>query len=76
MRLWIGCVWVDSNNISNHLVQFTCLTGFGKAKRSFLQLLWLLCTWVMWNEGNNRLFNNVVIEVPRLLDKIKLLSLV
>jgi len=75
LRLWIGFVEVDSNNVSNHFVQFTCLTGFGKAKRSFLHLIWLLCTWMMWNERNNRLFNNFVTEVPRLLDKIKLLSL-
>jgi len=75
VRLWIGFVGVDSNNISNHLMQFTFMTGVGKAKSSFLQLVWLMCTWVLWNERNNRLFNNVVTEVPRLLDKIKLLSL-
>jgi len=51
------------------------MTGPGKAKRSFMQLNWLMCTWVVWNERNNRLFNNVVTLVPRLLDKVKLLSL-
>lgn len=76
LRLWIGCVGVDSNIISNHFVQFTCLSGFAKARRSFLQLIWLLTTWVIWSERNNRLFKNVVTEAPRLLDKIKLLSLV
>ena len=50
------------------------MTGAGKAKSSFLQLVWLLCTWVLWIERNNRLFN-IVTEVPRLLDKIKVLSL-
>jgi hypothetical protein len=67
VRDWIGFVGVDSNNISDHLVQFTYMTGDGKAKRWFLQLIWLLCTWVVWNERNNRLFNNVVTLVPRLL---------
>jgi hypothetical protein len=66
---------VDSNIISSHFVQFTCMSGFGKARRSFLQLIWLLTAWVVWNERNNRLFKNVVSEVPSLLDKIKLLSL-
>lgn len=31
---------------------------------------------MIWSERNNRLFKNVVTEAPRLLDKIKLLSLV
>jgi len=75
VREWIGFVGVDSNNISDHLLQFTLMTGPGKAKSSFLQLIWLLCTWVVWNERNNQLFNNVVTLVPRLLDKVKLLSL-
>jgi len=75
VRLWIGCVGVDFNIISNHFVQFTCMSGFGKARRSFLRLIWLLTSWVVWNERNNRVFKNVVTEAPRLLDKIKLLSL-
>jgi len=29
----------------------------------------------VWTERNNRLFTNVVTDVPRLLDKVKLLSL-
>ena len=36
VRDWIGFVGVDSNNISDHLMQFTYMTGVGKAKRSFL----------------------------------------
>jgi hypothetical protein len=51
------------------------MTNGGKAKRLFLQLIWLLCTWVVWNERNNRLLNNVVTLIPRLLDMVKLLSL-
>ena len=72
---WIGVLGVDSNIIADHLVQFTHMTGVGKAKSLFMQLIWLLCSWVIWNERNNRLFNNTVIIVPRLLDKVKLLSL-
>lgn len=29
----------------------------------------------MWNDPNNRMFNNVVTDIPRLFDKIKLLLL-
>jgi len=75
VRDWIGSVGADPNNISDHLVQFTYLIGVGKAKCSFLHLIWILCTWVVWTERNNRLFNNVVTDVPELLDMIKLLSL-
>ncbi|KEH24042.1 hypothetical protein MTR_7g102890 [Medicago truncatula] len=75
VREWIGFVGVDSDNISDHFLQFTLMTGPGKAKCSFLQLIWLMCIWVVWNERNNRLFNNVVTLVPCLLDKVKLLSL-
>ncbi|XP_024636555.1 uncharacterized protein [Medicago truncatula] len=52
VRDWIGFLGVDSNIITDHLVQFTHLAGVGKAKRSFLQLIWLLCAWVLWNERN------------------------
>jgi hypothetical protein len=75
VRHWIGFVGADINIVADHLVQYTHMTGGGKAKRSFMQLIWLLTTWVVWNERNNRLFNNVITDVPRLLDKIKSLSL-
>jgi len=44
VREWIGIVGVDSNIIADHLLQFTHLTGVGKAKSSFMQLVWLLCS--------------------------------
>jgi hypothetical protein len=75
VREWIGFDVVDSNNISDHLVQFMHMAGGGRSIRSFMQLIWLLSTWVVWNDRNNRLFNNIVTPVPRLLDKVKLLSL-
>ncbi|AES91979.1 hypothetical protein MTR_4g122170 [Medicago truncatula] len=46
VRDWIGFVGVDSNIIADHLMQFTHLTSVGKAKSSFMQLIWLLCSWV------------------------------
>jgi hypothetical protein len=68
-RQWLGIVGVDTYVIQEHFLQFVHLTGGGKATRSFLQLIWLLCDWVLWNERNNRLFNNVVTSFNRLLDK-------
>ena len=75
VRDWIGCFGVDTQNIYDHLLQFTYMIGDGKARRSVMQLIWLMCAWVVWNERNNRLFNNVVTPIPRLLDKVKMLSL-
>jgi len=36
VRDWIGVDGVDSNNIADHFVQFTHMTGVGKVKRLFL----------------------------------------
>ncbi|XP_024642310.1 uncharacterized protein [Medicago truncatula] len=43
VRDWIGCYGVDTDNIFDHFLQFTHLTGGGVARRSFMQLIWLLC---------------------------------
>jgi hypothetical protein len=75
VRNWIGFMGVDSNVLSDHFVQFVHSTGVSKARRSFLQLIWLLCAWVLWTERNNRLFNNTITHIPKLLDKVKYLSL-
>jgi hypothetical protein len=71
IRSWIGISGVDPHNISEHFYQFTHSTGHSKARRSFLQLIWLLCVWLVWNERNNRLFNNIETPILQLLDKVK-----
>jgi hypothetical protein len=75
IRSWIGVSGVDTNNIREHFHQFTHYLGLSKARRSFLQLLWLLCIWLVWNERNNRLFNNSEKSIEHLLDKVKFHSL-
>ena len=62
IRSWIGVTGVGTNNVSEHFQQFIHYLGYSKARRSFLQLLWLLCVWLVWNERNNRLFKNT--ETP------------
>jgi len=37
VRDWIGCCGVDIGNISDHLLQFTHLTGGGTARRALMQ---------------------------------------
>jgi len=64
VRHWLGFMGVDYIVLSDHFLQFMYSIGGGKVTRSFLQLIWLLCVWVLWNERNNRLFNNVVTPIP------------
>ena len=75
IRSWIGVSGVDTDNVNDHLLQFIHYSGTSKACRSFLQLLWLLCFWLVWNERNNRLFTNTETSIEQLLDKAKYHSL-
>ena len=58
-RTWIDVSGVDPHNLRDHFIQFTHYMGHLKTRCSFLQLIWLLCVWLVWNERNNRLFSNV-----------------
>jgi len=75
IRTWIGVSGVDPLNISEHFLQFVHYTGHSKARRSFLQLLWLLYVWLTWSERNNRVFNNIETPILQLLDQVKFHSL-
>jgi len=72
---WIGVSGPAPHSISEHFYQFTHSAGGLRAKRSFLQLVWLLCAWIIWNDRNNKLFNNVSSSIPQLLEKVKHYSL-
>jgi hypothetical protein len=69
IRTWIGVSGADPQNIHDHFYKFIHSTGHSRARKSFLQLLWLLCIWLVWTERNNRLFNNVETSVIQLLEK-------
>ncbi|MCI11441.1 70 kDa peptidyl-prolyl isomerase [Trifolium medium] len=47
VRLWIGFSSADPQNPSDHLIQFVDAAGGRRARRSFLQLIWLVCVWVL-----------------------------
>jgi len=66
---------VDPLNITDHFLQFIHYTGSSKARRAFLQLLWLLGIWLIWSERNNRVFKNVETPILQLLEKLKFHSL-
>jgi len=74
VRSWIGFSRADTQSIPDYLIQFIYSSGGLNAWRSFLQLVWLLCVWIVWNKHNNRLFKNIENFIPKLLDKAKYYS--
>ncbi|MCH96120.1 tether containing UBX domain for GLUT4, partial [Trifolium medium] len=74
VRSWIGFSSVDSHTLSDHFVQFTYLADGLRARRSFMQLIWLVYVWVMWNERNHRLFRGSTNSLHQMLDKTKIFS--
>ncbi|KAK2433356.1 hypothetical protein QL285_018634 [Trifolium repens] len=74
VRSWIGFSAVDANTLPDHFVQFTYSIGGLRARQSFLQIIWLACVWVPWNERNHRrLFRNAASSLTQLLEKVKIL---
>jgi len=71
VRFWIGVAGVDHHSLRAHFVQFTNHLGDRRAHRSFLRLLWLMCVWIVWNERNNRVFNNSHTPNMELIYKVK-----
>ncbi|GAU37349.1 hypothetical protein TSUD_395310 [Trifolium subterraneum] len=74
LRSWIGITAADPISLRDHFVQFTFSVGGSRAHRSFLQLIWLTCVWVIWTERNHRLFRDSASSSQQLLDKIKFFS--
>jgi len=75
IRLWIGVLGVEPYGLSEHFHQFIHSTGLSRKRRSFLQLVWLLCVWVVWKDRNDRIFNNIHTTLEQLLEKVKYHSL-
>ncbi|GAU23422.1 hypothetical protein TSUD_331200 [Trifolium subterraneum] len=76
--LWpLVCSWIDitlEDFIHDHFVQFMSSASGSRKRRSFLQLIWLACVWVVWTERNHRLFRGSACSAHHQLDKIKLIS--
>ena len=68
---WLGVTSVDPHSLRDHFIQFTYYLGGLKARRSFLQLRWLVCVWLIWNERNNRFFNKSHTSIREMMDKVK-----
>jgi hypothetical protein len=71
---WLGrgsasCRWIPTSleTISSSSLSL-------QVPHSFLQLIWLLCVWVIWIERNHQVFSNSETPLPQLLEKVKLYS--
>jgi len=71
VRFWLCFSSVDHNVPSTHFSQFPNYLGGRRSCRSFLQLMWLLCVWLIWKERNNRIFNNVHSFIMEFSEKVK-----
>jgi len=71
VRSWHGLLGLNPQSISDHFYQFIHSSYGLPARRSFLQLVWLLCVWIIWNDCHSRLFKNIENSISQLLDKVK-----
>ncbi|GAU44064.1 hypothetical protein TSUD_368760 [Trifolium subterraneum] len=71
---WVDSPMVIAQTLSDHFLQFTTSAGDTRARRSFMQLIWLACVWVVWTERNHRLFGGPAHSSSHMLDKIKTFS--
>jgi hypothetical protein len=69
---WIVVSSVDPVLLQDHFLQFIHSVGGVRARRSFMQLVWLCCISIMWTEGNNRVFKATIATIQQMLDKVKL----
>jgi hypothetical protein len=69
---WIDFSSIESQNPSDHFIQFIYSTRGHCAWRSFLQLIWLVCVWIVCNEKNHHLFRNSAKSLHQMLDKVKI----
>jgi hypothetical protein len=75
IRSWVSFSSADPLMLYDHFLQFIHSTGGSRACRSFMQLLWLCCIWVVWHERNNRIFKPKESSVLQMLEKVKVHSL-
>jgi hypothetical protein len=74
VRYWVGISSADPLQFQDHFVQFVHSAGVSRARRSFMQLFWLCCIWVVWQEQNSRIFKANESSVLQMLEKVKVHS--
>jgi hypothetical protein len=70
---WLGAVSVLPSTVPMSYASFVG-NGLSRRHRKGLSVVWLAFIWVVWKARNDRVFNNIVIEVPTAFDLIQRLS--
>ena len=71
VRSWLDIFVANPFLLQDHFIQFVWSSCGSRVRCSFLELVWLCCMWVLWNEKNNRIFKNKESNIHQLLDKVK-----
>ncbi|GAU33103.1 hypothetical protein TSUD_259540 [Trifolium subterraneum] len=71
VRSWLGIGPANAELLHDHFAQFVGSLGGSRNRRSFLQLVWLCCTSVLWHERNNRVFKAAGTTIQQMLHKVK-----
>ena len=71
---WIGVSVINPFYVPDHFHQFSFSGGFGKKRRSILQVIWYATVWEIRKERNNRLFKGKESPVFQVVDRIKFIS--
>jgi len=74
VRNWFGVYSANPSNIMDHFYHLGTSSGYGKSRCSLMHLIWFACSWVLWKERNDRLFQNKENSSTQILENIKLLS--
>ncbi|XP_024632198.1 uncharacterized protein [Medicago truncatula] len=68
---WLGSSAVLPGELRHHLNQFIHMAGLPRFTHIHLKIISFASVWVIWKEGNNRIFNNAACNPSSLLEKIK-----
>jgi hypothetical protein len=74
IRSWLGISSVDPLRVSEHFYPFVYSASGSRTCRSLMQLIWLCCVWVVWNERHSRILKNTKNTIHHLVEKVKLQS--
>jgi len=72
---WLGFSFVSPGSVKDHYSQFIHLAGLPRPSHFYLKVIWLACVWEIWKERNNRVFTDTIIDPFRIVEKVKLNSI-
>jgi len=69
IRSWLGIASVEPFRVIEHFYKFVYPAGGLRTRRACLQLIWLCCVSIVWNERNSRVFRNTESTIHQLVEK-------